>query len=330
MSRPLHILLLGGSGFVGRALLRELAAMPPGSVRVRALLRDPDAVPDAPYLEKVRGSLEAPPADLEPGEPYVLVDFAVKQIDADRTGYRATNVEATGRLLSGLGPRLTGVLYGSSMSVYGPGAQDGVAETAPLRPASALAESRLEAETRITELARARGVSALLLRPRFVLGDGDRFVLPNLAKLLRRRVQLASGAQRFSIIDVADYARIVLRLAAVVADLHHAGTPVQRALNVGHAAPVTFAQIADAIGASLGLPAPRVRLPVSERITRWLRRLPARGMDAIATRLELVGLSHWGDTSSLAAMIGNDIVSRDPMITVRRAAAGLIATKTNP
>jgi hypothetical protein len=53
-------------------------------------------------------------------------------------------------------------------------------------------------------------------------------------------------------------------------------------------------------------------------------------MDAIATRLELVGLSHWGDTSSLAAMIGNDIVSRDPMITVRRAAAGLIATKTNP
>src|SRR5207302_9944100 len=71
-TKPLQLLLLGGSGFVGRALLRELASRP-ASVRVRALLRTPSAVPDYPFLEKVEGSLERVPRDLEPVGPYVLV-----------------------------------------------------------------------------------------------------------------------------------------------------------------------------------------------------------------------------------------------------------------
>ena len=81
MATPLHILLLGGSGFVGRALLREISHT--DGVHVRALLRSPETVPEQPLLEKVRGSVESPPANLAPQHPFVLVHFAVKQIDDD-------------------------------------------------------------------------------------------------------------------------------------------------------------------------------------------------------------------------------------------------------
>lgn len=326
MAKTLDILLLGGSGFVGRALLREIASMPAGSVRVRALLRNPAAIPEYPFLEKVQGSLESLPADLEPRKPYVLVHFAVKHIDRDGTGYVATNVDATRTLLDTLGGGLAGILYASSMAVYGQGAQDGVTEAEPLRADTPLAHSRMHAEAVIQNAARTRGISAYLLRPRFVVGEGDQFVMPGLAKLLRRRVGIASGAQRFSVIDVADYARILVRLAQHVVKTRR--TPVQEALNIGHAQPVSFAQIADALHSSLGLPAPRVRLPVTLQLTRMLRRLPIRALDQVATRLELVGFSHWGDVSSLASKVGNDLVQKDPMNAVREAANALAKTGT--
>jgi nucleoside-diphosphate-sugar epimerase len=323
----MDILLFGASGFVGRALLREIAALPAGSIRVRALLRNPDAVPDYPFLDKVKGSLESLPEGLEPARPYVLVHFAVKHIDRDGTGYLATNVDATQRLLGSLGPGPMGVLYASSMAVYGRGAQDGVTEAAPLSGDTPLAESRLRAEAVVQEAARARKISAFVLRPRFVVGEGDQFVLPGLAKVTARGLGIASGEQRFSVIDVADYARILLRLAEQVAERHRNGAPVQQALNVGHAEPVSFAQIQEALRASLGLRAPRVRLPVTLGITRSMRRVPLRALDQAATRLELVGFSHWGDVSALAKAVGDDIVRKDPMTSIRRAAEALAKTQ---
>ncbi len=319
MAPTLNILLLGGSGFVGQALLRELATWPAGRVRVRALLRRKGAVPDYPFLTKVSGSLERLPADLEPDAPYVLVHFAVKHIDSDGTGYLATNVEATRQLLERSSARMLGVIYGSSMSVYGNGAQDGVSETVLPRPDTALPISRRLAEKHIEAFASLRGLTAFLLRPRFVVGRGDRFVLPALAKLRRARIGIASGEQRFSVIDVADYARVIVRLAQNVVERQRSGTPVQQALNVGLARPLSFAQLSDVLGAALGLAAPRVRVPVSLRLTGLLRRLPHRAADRLATRLELVGLSHWGDVSALAAAVGDDLIGRDPVDAMRGA-----------
>ena len=164
--RPLRLLLLGGSGFVGSSILRLIARAPAGSVRVRALLRTPSAVADAPWLEKVQGSLESLPDGLEPTAPYVLVHFASKQIDRDGTGYLRTNVDATRALLATLGPKLRGVVYSSSMSVYGQGAQEGVTEASLAAPETKLAQSRMLAEAAIAGFAQGRGLSAFLLRPR--------------------------------------------------------------------------------------------------------------------------------------------------------------------
>jgi len=317
---PIRLLLLGGSGFVGSALLRELASLPLGSVHARALLRRPDAVADRPFLEKVAGSLESPPSDLAPREPYVLVHLAVKQIDADGTGYDATNVGATRAMLASLRGPPAGILYGSSMSVYGQAAQDGVSEDAPLVADTALGKSRALAEAEVETFAAARGLSAFAMRPRFVLGEGDRFVLPALAKLARRRVALGTGEQRFSIIDVADYARVILLLAHHALEAPGADKARVRAFNVGYTRPVSFREIGDALAGALDAKPPRFRVPVSRTITRMLHGV---GAAAVATRLELVGLSHWGDVGALAGAIGESVLGQDPLPVLARAAARL-------
>jgi hypothetical protein len=62
-----------------------------------------------------------------------------------------------------------------------------------------------------------------------------------------------------------------------------------------------------------------VRIPVTPRLTRLLGRVPHRVADRLATRLSLVGLSHWGDTRALAATVGNDLIDRDPLVALRGA-----------
>jgi nucleoside-diphosphate-sugar epimerase len=322
----LSILLLGGSGFIGQAVVREFASQPAGTVRVRALLRRVQSLPAYPFLEKVEGSLEALPPDLEPAGPYVLVHLAVKQIDHDGSGYLATNVAATRALLQSLGPGLQGILYASSMSVYGQGEQDGISESAEPRPDTPLAQSRRLAEMEVESHARRVGVGALLLRPRFVIGHGDRFVLPALARMAARRVQIASGRQSFSVIDVDDYARVILRLAEYLRARYAQGHAIQEPLHVGYARPLRFAQIADALRGTGGVPARNVfrwNVPIFPSLVRQLRRLPARSASQLATRLELVGLSHWGNTAALASKIGDDIVQRDPVQVLERAVAAM-------
>jgi nucleoside-diphosphate-sugar epimerase len=309
-------LVLGASGFVGRALLRELATLPAGSVAVRALLRRPDLVADQPFLEKVAGSLESTPSILAPSAPYVLVHLAVKQLDSDGTGFDATNVEATRAMLTSLRTPPSGILYGSSMSVYGQGAQDGVSEDAPLVADTPLGRSRALAEHEVGTFGSSRGVPAFAMRPRFVLGEGDRFVLPGLAKLARRRIALGTGEQRFSILDVADYARVIVLLARHA--LHSAPGP--RAFNVGYARPVSFREIGDTLARALDAKAPRFHVPVSRTITRALRSV---GAASLATRLELVGLSHWGDVRALTDAIGGSLVGQDPLPVLARAATRL-------
>lgn len=320
-SPPLTLLLLGGSGFIGRAVLRELARQPRGALGIRALLRRPDALPAQAGLVRIAGSLERASAALEPDSPYVLVHLAVKQIDRDGSGYRATNEAATEALLGRLGRSLRGVLYASSMSVYGQGAQDGIDEHAAPAPDTPLAHSRLRAERIIEARARELGVPALAMRPRFVIGEGDRHVLPAFARFTRHALQIGDGRQRFSFIDVDDYARVIVRLAARLVEQYGNGESRQSSVHVGYRQPLDFARIASILREiDPARRAPLAHLPISPCLTRGLRRLPSATLAQLATRLELIGLPHWGNTDRLAALVGTDLVGHDPASVFHAAA----------
>jgi nucleoside-diphosphate-sugar epimerase len=270
----------------------------------------------------VEGDLERLPASLFPREPYVVVHVASKQIDRDGSGFDAVNVGGTRALLGALTPACRGVIYGSSISVYGQGAQEGNDEDAPLSPDTPLARSRVDAERAIFDAARSRGFDAFALRPRFILGRGDRFTLPGLVRLFARGISLGSGAQAFTIVDVADYAEVVLRLADRIARGETARGQCA-ALHVGYRRAVTLDEIHRTLSCAFPLPRVRVRVPVTPRITRTLARVPSASVRAATTKLELMGLSHRVSVGRLAGQIGGDLVDRDPLLTLQSAAHAL-------
>ena len=314
-------MLLGATGFVGSAICRRIGNAGQ-RIEARALVRGDLARLASPHIVSVLGQLGEVPRELFPAEPYVVIHFATRQVDSDGTGFAKVNVEGTRSLLQSLTPGCMGVLYGSSLSVYGQGPQEGHDEDAPLCPETALAQSRVEAERLILEEAERRGWSVFLLRPRFVLGQGDRSTLPGIYKLLRRGIGIGTGKQAYTIVDVDDYAAMLLRLAERVAVRAAEERPCRSALHVGYAQPVTFDDMVSVLAERFSLSAPRLRVPVGAGFCRFLRRGPSRSLQSLATKLELLGLPHHVCTDRLAQELGEPygIVQRDPMVVLRRAA----------
>ncbi len=316
----LRIVLLGASGFVGRAIVRRAATMSNERVQIRALVRTPEKKVDTPFAASVVGALPQVAPELFPAQPYVVVHFGVKQIDTDGSGFEQTNVIGTRALLSALTPTCAGIIYSSSAAVYGRGAQTGNDEDAPVRPETPLARSLAKAEMAVFEAGAKRNIDAYALRPRFVLGNGDHFILPGFVKLFRRGWVLGDGNQAYTIIDVDDYADIVLRLVRDI--LGQRGCPtesIQTPLNIGYTRPVTQSEIRAVAAECMNLPAVIRSVPISPAALKCFGRLPFRKAHSLVSKLLLVGVDHRVLVHRLGAMIGTDIVEKDPLAVVERA-----------
>lgn len=322
MSDALQVVLAGGTGFTGRALMRRLAAEPSGQVQVHALVRGQLGRVAGPDVRVVLGDLSSMPeaalAQLFPKAPHVLVHLASHNVGT-AADFQKVNVEGTRRLMAVLPASCMGIVHGSSLSVLGQSAQEGVDEQAPTRPQTPLACSRLAAEQLVLEAAQSRGIGAYCLRPRFVLGRGDAATLPGLLRLAQRGLAVGSGRQQWSVIDVDDYAEILLALCRRL----QSGAISRGPLHVGYSRPISFDEVRQVLSTSFELPALRWRLPVSHRVTRSLACLPLDGLKRLATQLELVGLSHYASTQRLRAELGAAWQDRDPRAVVARAARWL-------
>jgi nucleoside-diphosphate-sugar epimerase len=303
----LPLVLLGASGFIGSALLRQLQGRA-GDVRVLVHRKAPALLPASALLH--RGNLTALPAGLWPDAPHVVIHCASKQIDPDGTGF-GVNLQGIEALCQAVTPQTRAVLFVSSCSVYGEGAQRGVNESAPLRPGTPLARSRAACEARLGQLAAQGRCRVEVFRPRFVLGQGDRHVLPGLARLVRRGFTLGHGQQRFSVIDVDDFARILLARAVA------APQPVVRfeAFNVGYERPLALHEIVGTLAERLEMAAPRWRIPVHPALLHLLGWWPG----PLEHRLRLLGLDHHLDVSRLASRLPGPWLALDPLVALRRA-----------
>lgn len=307
---PLSLVLIGANGYVGRAVLQELASQPE-RFSVRAQVRTP--LPDhanipAGNITMLKGSLEQVNDDLFPQEPHVLIHVAGKNIDHDGTGYHQVNVKGTANLLSHINQHTKAILYNSSLSVLGQGPQTNVSNNRPARPQTPLARSRAEAEALILTRANQLGISAYPLRPRFVLGQEDAFVIPALIKLVTKGLYIGDGHQQFSIIDVADYARVILQLAEFASV---ATSPEQIPLNIGYRQPLPFASMHDILQQLQPGTVIRRKLPYPAAIARLLNASRIQKLKSLATQLQLIGLDHYGDISETSQRLRTDLLSRD-------------------
>ena len=191
----------GGSGFVGRNLIRALRAR---DVAVRALARSAAAVDavEACGAQGVRGDLDDVGAlgQALRGCDVVFHCAAVVEEWGPRSLYQRINVDATRDLLAAArAARVARFVHVSTEAIYADGspmADFDEARPLPRRPLPRYPESKNRAEREVVA-ANTADFATVICRPRLIWGAGDTSVLPKLVE--------AAGAGRLAWIDHGRY-----------------------------------------------------------------------------------------------------------------------------
>lgn len=310
----LRVVLTGATGYVGQAILDQLARLPAGSVSVRALVKKDKAFPPRDFVEVVEGNLPEVPEHLFFDEPHLLIHFGIKQVDFLKTGFYETNVLGTHNLLKACNHNTLGVIYGSTLSIQGSSSNTGVVETELVQPETALERSRAQAEQLIIESMTRDAKWAICLRPRFILGPSDSLLMKGLILLSRFGVRVGSGKQQYSVITVEDYAQVVTQLSKKIAG-EHVGQPDERpircALNVAYKRPVSFDQVFSEIRTVKGISNKVKTLPLPVWLPGLIKWIPHAIAESAATQLQSIGFNHCCDVNALEQLLGDDVTQLD-------------------
>jgi nucleoside-diphosphate-sugar epimerase len=207
-----RVLVTGAAGFLGRALVRLLAAR---GDDVMALVRSPAPALEALGARVVRGDVTDPASLRAAVEGQELVfHLAGVRRATDPAEFLRVNAGSTRDLLeacTAVAPGLARFVLAGSMAAAGPSATPRL-ESDPAAPVEPYGASKVEAE-RIA-LSYADRIPVAVARPPRILGPGDR---ENLFFFRIARAGLAigftGGVRPLSWIDVDDCARGLLLLA---------------------------------------------------------------------------------------------------------------------
>lgn len=275
----MRLLLTGGTGFVGRALVPRLLAAghdvvaatrgtaPPGTTP-RSL--DADS-PEAAWAEALRGA-----------EAVVHVAGLAHRLSDDpaRAEAEHRHINRDWTLALGRAARAAGVsrfLFVSTVYVHAvPPPGTPVTEATPIAPIGPYATAKAEAEAGLRAI--FPDASLVILRPSLVYGPGAAGNLARLVRLCDSALPLPFGAiaNRRTLVSVETLCRAIEAVLTRWKDAPAAGSYV-----LGDAAPISTTQMVTAIRAGLGRP-PRV-LPVPPALLAALLR--AAGRQAMAAQL---------------------------------------------
>lgn len=285
------VLVAGGTGFIGRAVVRELRARTGTAVRVLSSRGGP-RLPAGSPVRHVRADLTRRDTLRGTCDGVTTLVHTASYVGRDAERCAAVNHAGTLALLDEA--RRAGVdrvVHISTASVYGGGPHRGAREgEVPLCPESAASASRVRGEQAVLDAGGA------VLRPHLVYGEGDRWVVPAIDRLLRRVPVWPAGCDPLmSVIAVRDLARCVVALAL--------DPWAVRGPEVFHAAdprPVTMARLRSALHDLLGTPLPTRTLPPGEHRSRVRTALPALSDHQYA----LLTQDHWYDAAKLWTRTG--------------------------
>jgi len=249
-------LVTGGSGFLGRHVVRALAD---AGQAVTVLARGSDPAPGAAVLA---GDLAALDPELFRGSEFAAVyhvaglAHTVPRTPAERDRFRQVNAAGTAALLAALerAKRLPeSFVLVSTVAVYGAESGTLLDEDTPRRAADPYGASKREAEDLVAEWGSRRGVRVGMARLPLIAGGHAPGNLGAMVRGIRRGryLGIGDGSARRSMVlarDVAAVLPVMARLGGVynLTDGHHP----------------SFAELERALAAALGKRAPR-HLPMS-------------------------------------------------------------------
>jgi dTDP-glucose 4,6-dehydratase len=221
-----HI-LIGGNGFLGREMVRQILDRPGDTAVVvdmdESFVRFPErALPGITYHRadvSVPGSLDA----LALGDDDVVHHLATRLITPNnpRFGrdayFRVCAVDGTTEILAWMkrqGNRR--LVFWSTDMVYGPAVQVPRTESHPRMPFGPYGRSKVAAEDIVNRAVAAGDVTVTTFRPRLILGPGRLGILEVLFRMIdagRPVPLIGQGINRFQFVSVADCARASLTAA---------------------------------------------------------------------------------------------------------------------
>lgn len=207
-------LVTGATGFIGGHLARAFLKR---SEEVRALVRDEERARNLGEagIQLVRGDLSDPESlrkairDVE-----CLVHCAALVGDwLDPREVRRVNVEGTRSLLSACAAAgVRRVVYISSLAVLGSIHHFGTDESAPYRyTGDPYSDSKIDSERIVQQFVQRGDLDAVILRPGYVYGPGDRQVLPRLLDNLAhgRFAYIGDGSKQLNSLYIEDLEQAV-------------------------------------------------------------------------------------------------------------------------
>jgi dTDP-glucose 4,6-dehydratase len=221
-----HI-LIGGNGFLGREVVRQVLARGDADVVVVDLAESYARFPEMPHprVRHLRADIAVPGAldalTLAPDD--VVHHLATRLITPNdpRFGrdayFRHCAVDGTRELLAWMkrqGNR--NFVFWSTDMVYGPAVLTPRPESHPRRPFGPYGRSKVAAEDIVAQAVAAGDVTCSIFRPRLILGPGRLGILQVLFKLIDRGWPvplIGRGDNRFQFVSVADCARATLAAA---------------------------------------------------------------------------------------------------------------------
>jgi nucleoside-diphosphate-sugar epimerase len=256
----------GASGFIGGHLVRALNDK---GWDVRALVHK-TPLADIPASAQVAGNIldEAALASALAGADVVFhLAAAVGSAVTDPHAFRDVNVGGTEAVLAAA--RRAGVaraVHFSSIGVLGAvKAGDTADEDYPASPRTLYDHTKLAAEEAVRRAA-AAGLDAVIIRPGWVYGPGDRRTFKFFNAVCRRRLALVAGAPGRQtpayIHDLVAGALLAAEKGRPGAIYHLAGDEI-----------LTAEEMAAVVAAACGVDSPRLRLPI------WVAAAAALGLE---------------------------------------------------